>query len=136
MARKECSKCGVEKCTSKFNKDATKSDNLASCCKECKRRSYTYTDEMYLRNKRNNLMAKFRLSLEDYNKMFDDQKGCCAICETHQSKLSRSLAVDHSHTDGHIRALLCQQCNTALGKFKDSVDMLEKAVGYLEKFGE
>jgi hypothetical protein len=136
MADKTCSKCGTVKCSSKFNKDASKKDGLDSKCKECKRRSYEYTDEMYLRNKRNNLKSKFNLTLEEYNCMFEEQKGCCAICNKHQSELSRSLAVDHSHSNGHVRALLCQSCNTALGKFKDSINMLNKAINYLDTYGE
>jgi hypothetical protein len=136
MADKTCSKCGTIKCLSKFNKDASKKDGLDSKCKECKRRSYKYTDKMYLRNKHNNLKSKFNITLEEYNCMFEEQEGCCAICNKHQSELSRSLAVDHSHSNGHVRALLCQSCNTALGKFKDSINMLNKAINYLDTYGE
>lgn len=136
MANKMCSKCGIEKCMSKFHKNSNRKDGHDNRCKECKRRSFVYTDEMYIRNKRNNLMSKFGLTLEDYNEMFDKQNGCCAICGTHQAELTRSLAVDHSHENGHIRGLLCQPCNTALGKFKDSIEMLDKASQYLKEHGE
>lgn len=136
METKVCSMCNAEKCTSKFHNNSNRSDGKDNRCKECKRRSYKYTDEIYIKNKRNNLRSKFNLSLEEYNKMFNNQEGCCAICGTHQSKLSRSLAVDHSHTNGHIRGLLCQVCNTALGKFKDSIEMLDKAAQYLKRYGE
>ncbi len=76
---------------------------------------------------------KFGLTLSDYNKMFEGQQGCCAICNTHQSKLKRSLAIDHNHLTGEIRGLLCGSCNTALGLFKTDygVELLDKAKKYL-----
>ena len=136
MASKTCVKCGLDKCLSKFHKNSNRKDKRDNRCKECKRRSFVYTDEMYIQNKKYNLKSKFDMTLEEYNDMFEKQSGCCAICGTHQSELSRSLAVDHSHRDGHIRGLLCQVCNTALGKFKDSTEVLERAKQYLNTYGE
>ena len=78
------------------------------------------------------LKTKYGITVEDYNTMFLKQNGCCAICETHNSKLSKSLAVDHCHTTGEIRGLLCQNCNTALGKFKDNITLLQNSVNYLQ----
>lgn len=57
----------------------------------------------------------------------------CAICNLHQAELSLTLAVDHCHKTGKIRGLLCVNCNQGIGKFKDSVFLLEAAIKYLQK---
>ncbi len=64
------------------------------------------------------------------------QGGVCAICglpETRvvKGKLNR-LAVDHDHTTGRVRGLLCFRCNTCLGRFEDNVELLRAAEAYLE----
>lgn len=56
----------------------------------------------------------------------------CALCETDLLALSpRNVHVDHSHTSGKIRGLLCSNCNLGLGHFKDSIPALERAIAYL-----
>jgi hypothetical protein len=55
----------------------------------------------------------------------------CKLCGVHQSDLKVSLAVDHNHNTGKIRGLLCMTCNRALGLFKDSPELLEKAKQYI-----
>lgn len=82
--------------------------------------------------RRSNLKIRFGITLEDYNKMFEDQNGCCAICGIHNSKLKRNLHVDHSHETGKIRGLICHKCNSALGSFNDDTTVVKKAVEYLE----
>lgn len=83
------------------------------------------------------LKKKFGMSLDDYDKIFKDQNGVCAICgnvETYLDSRTQKvfeLAVDHCHDSKKIRGLLCGQCNTGLGCFKDSTDLLTKAVDYL-----
>ena len=69
----------------------------------------------------------------DYNKMFDIQGGCCAICKGHQSTFDKKLAVDHDHVTGEIRGLLCSPCNRGLGDFRDDVIFLASAIKYLNK---
>lgn len=64
--------------------------------------------------------------------MFAAQAGCCAICGTHQDALKLTLAVDHNHDTGKVRGLLCNPCNAAIGRFKDSTSMLRAAIRYLE----
>jgi hypothetical protein len=79
-------------------------------------------------------MRQFGMSLEDYEKLFNEQNGRCAICGT--TKLtgdSRALSVDHNHTTGKIRGLLCSRCNRGLGYFKDNVMSLLSAIRYLMK---
>lgn len=79
------------------------------------------------------LKSNYGITINDYNKMFDEQNGCCAICGKHQSEFSKALHVDHDHITGKIRGLLCQKCNHGIGLFNDSVELLRIAASYLEK---
>lgn len=82
------------------------------------------------------LRYRFDLTLEEYARMEAAQDGCCAICRLRPSRRSRRMAVDHCHTSGAIRGLLCGPCNTGLGSFKDDVARLEQAILYLKKCRE
>jgi hypothetical protein len=63
-----------------------------------------------------------------YEEMFAEQDGRCAICgETS----TRRLDVDHCHTTGHVRGLLCNDCNPGIGRLKDDPDRLERGAKYL-----
>lgn len=83
------------------------------------------------------LLRRFEISMQDYNQMLENQGGVCAICkqpETHKrnGKL-KALAVDHHHGTGKIRALLCCDCNTGIGKLRDNPEILEAAAAYIRK---
>lgn len=82
-----------------------------------------------------NIKHSFGISPKQYQQMFDEQKGLCAICERHQKNFKRRLAIDHDHHTGKIRGLLCASCNSGLGKLQDSVDYLESAIIYLQRNG-
>ena len=83
------------------------------------------------------LKKNFGITLEQYNEMLDSQGGVCAICgnvETtvnHNTKKVQNLSVDHCHTTGKVRGLLCNLCNTGLGKFRENPDFLAKAISYI-----
>lgn len=64
-----------------------------------------------------------------YQSLLSKQNGVCWICKGTDQK--RRLSIDHDHTTGEIRGLLCRACNTALGLFKDDKAMLSRAVAYL-----
>lgn len=76
----------------------------------------------------------YGITLEDYNKLFTEQKGCCAICYKHQSELNKTLAIDHNHETNKVRALLCNNCNTGLGRFEEDIEVLQNAIKYLEHY--
>lgn len=69
----------------------------------------------------NHLLRKYGITVDIYNKIYNKQEGKCAICNIHQSKLRRSLNVDHDHTTGLVRGLLCYSCNLQLGAYKDNI---------------
>jgi hypothetical protein len=81
--------------------------------------------------RRGHLKNTFNITIDDYNKIFADQNGYCAICRLHQSNFTKRLAVDHCHTTGKVRGLLCSKCNTAIGSLNDDIDILENAKQYL-----
>jgi hypothetical protein len=73
------------------------------------------------------------MTYELYLKMVSQQNDCCAICSDHRDTMKRNLDVDHDHITGKVRGLLCSKCNTGIGKLKESIDILEKAINYLKK---
>jgi hypothetical protein len=68
--------------------------------------------------------------------MFDLQGGCCEICGKPRTDYKRSLHVDHDHSNGNLRGLLCVKCNSGIGYFNDDITLLEKAKAYLVKYGK
>jgi hypothetical protein len=77
-------------------------------------------------------LARRGLTLDCYHRMLAAQGNACAICR--QTCVSgRRLQVDHCHLSGAVRGLLCINCNTALGKFKDLEQNLRAAIEYLAK---
>ena len=80
------------------------------------------------------LKQNYGMSLDDYNTLFQEQGGKCAICGVHQLELKQTLSVDHDHSTGQIRGLLCGNCNRALGMMKDDPQRLRCAVSYLGRY--
>lgn len=94
-------------------------------------------------NKRNNL-RRYSLTLEEYQDKIESQSSCCALCGRSIESLTRGLHVDHDHKccppntscGKCIRGLLCHGCNTGLGAFQDDINLLRKAIEYLQKWGD
>lgn len=79
-------------------------------------------------------LRKYGITAADYQKMIVEQGGVCAIClcpPTGRDKRHLRLHVDHCHTTGRVRGLLCYRCNLGAGFFGDDPDRLERAAGYL-----
>lgn len=89
----------------------------------------------YWRDKK--LLRQFGLTPEQYQEMWDNQSGLCAICEKPETMmrkgLVRMLVVDHNHTTGAVRALLCNSCNVGVGMLGDDIKNIQKAAAYLRK---
>ena len=71
------------------------------------------------------------INITQYNEKYAAVNGCCEICD----KKFDVLCVDHKHSDGSIRGLLCTSCNLALANFKDLEQNMKNAIKYLEKYG-
>jgi hypothetical protein len=138
LRQKICPQCNQSKEEKEFGKDSTTKSGVSSWCKPCKKvwrsNHRKESPEVYKRIDFKNDLKKYGLSLEDYNRMFENQKGHCDCCGEHASNFRRGLHVDHDHISGQVRALLCTRCNPGLGYFKDSVERLEMAIAYLKKF--
>jgi prolyl oligopeptidase PreP (S9A serine peptidase family) len=84
-------------------------------------------------NRKQHIMYTYGITLEEYNQLFLEQKGKCAICGRHQSELKRTMSIDHDHETGKIRGLLCQKCNVGIGSLNDDIDLLNKGIQYLSQ---
>ena len=82
------------------------------------------------------LKTIYKISMDEYNKILEKQNGLCAICSRPETSIVRGkiplLSVDHDHNTGKIRGLLCAFCNHGIGRFRDDIDLMKKAIKYLE----
>lgn len=79
------------------------------------------------------LMYRYGITIDDYERMLDEQGGRCAICATDvPGSRNKVWSVDHCHTINKVRGLLCAHCNWGLGHFKDDPDRLRAAASYLQ----
>lgn len=140
---KTCFKCKLEKPEDRFA--VLTNGTRRNSCKDCRNEN---TRQRYQSDIENLRKAGRGLSLKksywkhltpaeaevEYEKMVVLQNGRCAICEVHQSELSKPLFVDHNHVTKKVRGLLCQKCNTGIGFLKADagIEVLVKAVGYLK----
>ena len=85
-------------------------------------------------NKRDGAIRRqYGITLEQYDEMLEEQNYRCAICNNEDEVEGRRLAIDHCHTTGVVRGLLCGKCNRGIGLFYDSRELLERAINYLNK---
>lgn len=84
-----------------------------------------------VRDERRRQHRLYGISKADFDRMITSQNGLCAIC--HQPPTKKGLSVDHNHTTGGVRELLCSRCNTAIGLLRDSPDTCRAAAEYLER---
>lgn len=73
---------------------------------------------------------KYGLDKEEYLNLFQIQNNSCAICGVSFDNVR--ACVDHSHENGNVRGLLCDNCNRGLGAFKDNVELLKNAINYIK----
>jgi len=69
----------------------------------------------------------------DYNLMLTEQKDSCVLCSTTTNQNGRKLDVDHDHTTGKIRGLLCNRCNFAIGIIKEDANTAYNLYLYLKE---
>ena len=93
-------------------------------------------DPEYFKDK--DLKKNYGVTLDWYKEQSAKQGDVCAICRQPETSVIRgkvlSLAVDHCHDTGKVRALLCSACNTGIGSLKHDRDLLQKAIAYLETY--
>ena len=88
--------------------------------------------------KNQDLQKNYGVTLDWYKEQHAKQGGVCAICSKLETAVIHgkqvSLAVDHCHDTGKVRALLCTSCNRGIGMLKHDRDLLQKAIAYLETY--
>ena len=128
LQKKECPNCGEEHNVSNLPRHQR-------ACEERSKYEHIFNKKislMELKSFRNGLRRTFNLTLEQYAELYDTQEGKCAICKKKQVEHKNALSVDHCHSTGKVRGLLCDKCNLGLGLFQDDVESLERAVYYLK----
>ena len=142
---KTCIACKIEKPGSEFPVSLDRSRDKQyqhGNCKKCeqeksKERRHANLAVFKERRMKTDRLKKFGLLHEDYLKMAKEQNNLCAICDRPEINtfigVVRCLSVDHDHVTGKVRGLLCFKCNVSIGKFDESIEILEKAITYLKK---
>lgn len=121
---KTCTSCRKVKPKSDFYADKRIGDGRSSHCKAC------FSEKQRDRT----LRRKYGITAVMYDAMSEQQGGLCRICR--QAPDDRGLVVDHCHTTGAVRGLLCNNCNALLGMAADDVARLRSAILYLERSRE
>lgn len=81
-------------------------------------------------NRNNILMQYYRISLKEWEVLFASQGFACKICGSYEHR-GKNWHTDHNHETGKVRGILCNWCNTALGKFQEDEWILLQAIQYL-----
>ena len=140
---KLCSKCYQIKLLEEFYNDKKLTLRKSSQCKKCiqmgnskwlkknKRQQSEYRKE-------HKLKTRYNITIEDYNKLLIKQNNICAICGKEEISTDckgkiRKLSVDHNHSTGKVRGLLCGKCNQGIGNLDENIYNLKMAIRYLEK---
>jgi hypothetical protein len=132
MVSKRCTTCGGQ-----FETKSYVGRDFSYCpkCRSAKRKANWKSNKVHIAklNRKSFLKTQYGISSDEYEFLLKKQFGECAICRSLSGhrKGSTRLAVDHCHSTGKVRGLLCQPCNTALGIFKDDVRLLKRAIKYL-----
>jgi hypothetical protein len=112
---------------------------------EAKKRIQKYDKERYANNRdkireqkrETSIFRLYGISYNEFISIFHYQNGKCAICGLklpdidNSTKTRKNTFIDHNHTTGKIRGILCPNCNFGLGNFKDDINILENAIQYL-----
>jgi len=110
-----CSLCKASKDETQFSKQAKSKTGRQTYCKPCAK------DIKY--------RSRYGLTSQEVGHMLNAQRHTCAVCT---SSLS-SFVVDHDHSTGEVRSLLCNACNVMLGQARDNPSILRMGAEYLER---
>ncbi len=142
---KVCPKCGVTKSPENFYvSPKSRGDHLQPYCKPCsklKQREWIVNNPAaYAAQKKRQRLRRYNMTPEQFDLLLEEQGGGCAICGTDITAIPTSrLSVDHDHSccSGKgscgkcIRGILCTNCNSGLGHFRDSHNLLIAAARYM-----
>lgn len=139
---KLCNLCEIEKDSSEFytktsfRRLPSLKSSYSHACKACilaeRKEDYRLNPRKRVMADRKQHLKRYGLTIESYNQLFANQRGCCLGCDRHQSEFNRNLVVDHNHETGQVRGLLCVTCNLILGYAQDDIAILQNLIKYLE----
>jgi len=137
---KKCTSCNLKKNVSMFYKNNRRANGLDTRCKECAdtyKTNWVTTsgNDIKAASTNSRLLKRYGITSEEYIRLLENQNYSCAICGNTPEKgraNTYKLSVDHCHTTGVVRGLLCQKCNTGMGLLGDTKEGLLKALKYLE----
>ena len=128
---RKCSKCKDIKILNEFHKDkANKATGYASLCKICKL-EYDKSKAKHTYGKK--LERTFGITIMEYDQMLILQNNKCLLCERDRKSFNKNFAVDHCHSTGKVRGILCGPCNVSIGLIKESSLTAYKMFQYLIK---
>ena len=127
----ECKKCSDNLPLDNFYFNKNGKYKKQNVCKKCMN-IYDYKTD-----KNSKLKRAYGITFDEYEELLSKQNKKCAICGIDNNgkyrNKPRAFAVDHCHTTGKIRGLLCSDCNTGIGLLKDNINFLQSAINYLNK---
>ena len=128
MTNRTCRTCSIEKPIEEYyiSNTGTKGQVYRrTICKPC-----------YSENECNrHIKKRYNMDVSDYDKLLEEQGSACAICETTEPQGQGRFHIDHNHTTGEVRGLLCHSCNSGIGHLQDSPVILAEAIKYLVERG-
>jgi hypothetical protein len=134
---KVCKKCGEEKLITEFSfkRPTGRKPGFQPRCKKCcveDTRNWNIKNKASARDRY--LQRTYNITEQEYKSRLLVQNNSCLLCKREFSNTWGATApvVDHCHTHGHIRGILCNECNRGLGYFHDSIKTLENAILYLK----
>lgn len=139
LSPKVCPKCQKLKEPKEFHKDPRNKTGLTSWCNVCRRAANkkwreNNPDRVRDSARRTNLKRIYGITLEEFNSLLKEQNNQCCICKTKNPKgKGDRFHVDHCHTTGKVRGLLCGKCNCAIGLLNEDINLFLSAKEYLEK---
>lgn len=94
-------------------------------------------DKVKLADKSKYIWSRYSMSIDDFQMMWTFQQGKCAneFCGKNLEETKSGYAIDHSHTTGKVRGLLCRACNVSLGHMNDDIRKLQGLINYILKYG-
>ena len=126
---RRCADCTVVKPENEFPPAPNKASGRHTYCRPCNNaRSRESRQRLYGGSAEYHRRARYGLEAGEFNEILLDQGDLCALCGEQPA-----AHVDHCHEKGHVRGILCFNCNGGLGQFRDRVDILKKAIDYLER---
>ena len=146
QGKKRCCACQKILPTGEFVSNAPAQDGLTYRCRAChaawnadwraanpERVRAMVAKRDRLTSRRAKLRHKYKMELEQFDAMLASQGGRCAICSVVLAEGGRGGPnVDHCHSSGRVRGILCASCNQGLGHFADNAERLRSAIEYLE----